>query len=58
MSRPSREELSMITPYDDGYATCERTLATLRVYGDDLDPAVLTERLGIAPTSSQKKGET
>lgn len=57
MSRASREELSRLTPYDDEYATCERTLAVLRVYGDDLDPAVITARLGILPTSFQKNGE-
>ena len=58
MSRASRAEMSRITPYDAEYATCERTLATLRIYGDDLDPAIVTERLGILSTSSQKKGET
>jgi hypothetical protein len=45
------------TPYNDEYETCERTLAELRVYVDDLDPATVTKQLGIQPTSSQKKGE-
>lgn len=45
------------TPYDDGYATCERTLATLRIYGHDLDPSQITNRLGIEPTRSQRGGE-
>lgn len=57
MSGAGRTELSRMTPYDDEYATCERVRATLRVYGDDLDPAVATGRLKIVPTSSQEKGE-
>ena len=57
MSDKMRTELSRITPYDDDYATCERTLAALRIYADNLDPDMVTDCLGIRPTSSQRKGE-
>jgi len=52
-----RTKPAHITPYDDTYPTCERTLAELRIYGDELDPAIITSLLGIEPTTSQKKGE-
>jgi hypothetical protein len=41
--------------YDDDYATCSKTYATLRVYV--VDPDEVTERLGLAPTSVQRKGD-
>jgi hypothetical protein len=44
-------------PYNDAYATCERTVAELRIYGDRLNPAEVTDVLGILPTSLQVKGE-
>lgn len=31
--------------------------ATLRIYGHDLDPAKVTDALGVEPTSSQKRGD-
>jgi hypothetical protein len=45
-------------PYDETYPTCERTVAELRIYGADLDPAYVTTQLGMPATSSQKRGET
>lgn len=39
-------------------AVISRTCAALRFFGDDLDPAVLTARLGKPPTDSARKGET
>ena len=38
-------------------ARISRTAASLRFWGDDLDPDALTARLGRAPTSSQTKGQ-
>jgi hypothetical protein len=35
-----------------------RSLAALRVTGDDLDPAEITTTLGCAPSKAQRKGET
>jgi len=52
-----RIEASRRTPIDDAYETCERTLATLRIGGENLDPAFVTSQLGIEPTKTQKKGE-
>lgn len=57
MSTYSREVASRRTPYNDGYETCERTLAELRIYGDHLDPEEVTERLQLEPTTIQRKGE-
>jgi hypothetical protein len=42
---------------DDDYPSCARTYATLRIYPEHLDPLYLTERLGIEPSSWQRKGE-
>jgi hypothetical protein len=41
--------------YDDHYATCAKTYATLAI--THMDPSTITERLGIEPTDSQRKGE-
>jgi len=38
-------------------ATLERTVATLRISGDSLDPAEITTLLGCAPTTAQTKGQ-
>src|SRR4051812_35833881 len=43
--------------YDDDYATCAKTHATLLIYPGDIDPVVVTERLGIEPTCWQRRGE-
>lgn len=48
---------SSSTPYDASNETCERAVAELRIYGDTLDPVVVTSLLGVEPSSSQKKGE-
>lgn len=46
-----------MTAYDDEYSTCAETYATLLIYHDALDPDLLSERLGLMPTRSQKKGD-
>jgi hypothetical protein len=46
------------TPYDDNYATCERTCAKLLIYPGSTDPDKVTEELGIEPTQVNKKGAT
>lgn len=38
-------------------AQVQRSVATLRISGDDLDPAEITRLLGCAPSSAQTKGE-
>ena len=43
--------------YDDDYPTCARTYATLLIYTGNIDPSSVTERLGIEPTSWQRRGE-
>ena len=43
-------------PADD-YATCFETHATLRIYPGEIDPDEITERLGIAPSHWQRRGE-
>lgn len=37
--------------------SCSQTYATLRLFQDGLDPAVVTVALGIQPTESGRKGE-
>ena len=37
---------------------CAATCATLRLYGDALDPAEVSRLLGLEPTDSAAKGET
>jgi hypothetical protein len=36
---------------------CNRTVATLRIYGDELDPELISNRLRISPSKSQRKGQ-
>ena len=43
--------------YEDDYPTCEETYATLRIYGDQLEPDEISRRLGIMPSKSQTKGQ-
>ena len=38
-------------------AQLHRSVATLRISGDDLDPDRITEMLGCAPTRAQRKGD-
>jgi hypothetical protein len=44
--------------YDDDYPTCKATYATLRIYHDDLEPEVVSSRLAITASKSQKKGQS
>ncbi len=43
--------------YDDGYATCAKTYATLRIYPGSIDPSEVTRRLEITPSVIRRKGE-
>jgi uncharacterized protein DUF4279 len=43
--------------YDDDYPTCKATYATLCIYHDELEPDVVSSRLGLTPSKSQKKGQ-
>lgn len=43
--------------YDDDYPTCKETYATLRIYHDELEPDVVSSRLVLTPSKSQKKGQ-
>ena len=43
--------------YDDNYPTCKVTYATLRIYHDELEPDVVSSRLVLRPSESQKKGQ-
>lgn len=45
------------TSYDDAYGTCERTDVTLRIYPGEMNPELVTRRLGIEPTSTQEVGQ-
>jgi hypothetical protein len=47
-----------VPQYDDDYPTCVETYSTLRVFSDNASPAMITETLGIEPTSSFRKGES
>lgn len=40
--------------YDDDYATCEETYATLRIYPGEVAPERVTERLGLDPSETQR----
>ena len=42
---------------NDDYPTCAKTHATLRIYPGEIDPHEITERLGIAPSHWQRRGE-
>lgn len=46
-----------LTPLNDEYQSCERTLAELRVYTDLLDPNLIGPRLGITPSRVQVRGQ-
>lgn len=51
-------QTSRRTPINDEYPTCERTFVTLRIYPGATDPAEVSRRLGIDPTSVRiKDGE-
>jgi hypothetical protein len=42
---------------EDEYPTCAQTFVTLRIYPERLDPTEVTARLGIEPSSWQRRGE-
>jgi hypothetical protein len=46
-----------MTPYNDHWESCERTVAQLLIYPGDLTPDHVTEMLKIPPTIAQTKGE-
>ncbi len=46
------------TPYDDGYASCDRTVAKFLVYPGDVEPEAISKLMGITPTSMVRLGET
>ena len=43
--------LQATSPYDDDYAPCEETFATLRVFTGGAHPCSVTDSLGIQPSS-------
>src|SRR5262245_637305 len=45
------------TAYNENYETCARTYASLRIIHRDLDPAEVTQLLGITPTESFRTGD-
>ena len=47
----------MQNEYDDEYATCVETHASLRIIHDDLDPEEITQQIGIQPTWAWRQGQ-
>jgi Domain of unknown function (DUF4279) len=45
------------TPYNDQYATCERAVANLLIYGRELDPHEVSRRLGLEPSDAARTGQ-
>jgi len=45
------------TTYEDDYASCVETYATLRIFSDDSPPEEISAQLALEPTTSFKKGE-
>jgi hypothetical protein len=43
--------------YNDDYATCHKTYATLMIIHPELDPDTVTQNLGIQPTRTYRRGE-
>jgi hypothetical protein len=46
--------MNRFSPVDDSDSSCDRTDAELCIY--NIDPDVVTQKLGVIPTGSQKKG--
>jgi hypothetical protein len=46
----------MHAEYDDEYATCVETYATLRIFGEAVEPESVSSMLGMTPTRLQRKG--
>lgn len=45
------------TPYDDNHGSCERAVANLLIYGEDLEPTEVSRRLGIEPSDAASTGQ-
>lgn len=43
--------------FQDDYPTCKETYATLCIYHDELEPQVISSRLGLEASKSQRKGD-
>lgn len=54
---PSRARPVTTENDDDGYPTCAKTHAGLRIYHDELDPGSVMSTLGVQPTRTQVKGQ-
>jgi Domain of unknown function (DUF4279) len=52
---PSTSLQSSTMPPTEDYDACDRTIAVLRICGDELDPEALTKRLRITPSKSQRR---
>jgi hypothetical protein len=46
-----------VVAYEDDYASCVETYATLRIFSDELTPDQVSGKLGLEPTTSFRKGE-
>ena len=53
--RSARKKVPIVAASD--YPTCKATYVTLRIYPETLDPSAVTARLGIEPSSWQRRGE-
>ena len=58
MGETLKRNVRQFRMYDDNYPTCKATYATLRIYHDELEPDVVSARLGLKPSASQKKGQS
>ena len=47
----------MDTEYDDSWATCERTYATLRIFSAEISPVQIGDALGVAASNSYTLGQ-
>ncbi len=54
---PLKRSFRQLTMYDDDYPACKATYATLRIYNDELEPDVVSKRLALTPSESQKRGQ-
>jgi Domain of unknown function (DUF4279) len=55
ISPASLQSSTMLHTDDDD--ACDRTVAELRIYGDELDPDSISKRLGIISSTAQRKGQ-
>lgn len=49
--------MTVLSPYNDDYSSCDQTYAELRVYSGDLLPAEVSSRLGLEPTTVNERGK-